>query len=219
MRKLQLILSLLILTNGLSAQTAKKDDIVWQKMLRPLKHVDVTNNTHLTLARPFTIQQFVEYYVRNSKVITEKKYSKWVINEVNRDSTYTYFAREVGGDNGIIDFFKVATIELKYIDYNKIDGNEIRTTFFNEFVPAADKERVAKKEKNCSSSCHSATYSYKYMPLTHELEISYKWKIKCDFLYNIINKTYTAKYNVTTRTFVNNISCKKVNNLIKMTMR
>lgn len=202
MRKLQLILSLLILTNGLYAQTAKKDDIVWQKMLRPLKHADVTNNTHLTIARLFTIQQFVEYYVRNGKVITEKKYSRWIINEVNRDSIYTYFAREVSGDNGIIDFFKVATTELKGIDYDKIDGNEIRATFFKEFVPVADKEMVTRKEKNCSNSYHSATFSYKYTPLTHELEISYKWKIKCDFLYNIINKTYTAKYNVLTCKFV-----------------
>lgn len=42
---------------------------------------------------------------------------------------------------------------------------------------------------------YNADFSYNYSPETRLLQVTYKWKITGD-LKRIINKTYTAQYNL-----------------------
>jgi hypothetical protein len=121
------------------------------------------------------------------------------MNELYADSQFIYFGHYARYT--ILRFLKVDKQELAGVNYNDINGTVIRDRFIKEIVPEEDKARVAKKEKSCTMGYYSTEFSYKYLPATREVEISYHWKINCEFLYKIINKTYTARYSLDSNTF------------------
>ncbi len=199
MKQLTLLtITLLLLTNHTQAQSSKKAAIDQHEQISQLKHADIANGKYLNLAHPFTRKQFVEYYIANTNEIDNKKYSKLVISEVYKDSGFTYFVREVKNRNDVTDFFKVAAKDLQGIRYEQMNGNAIRDSFFKTIVPAADKAMAERKSKNCTTTYFNSDYTYLYIPETDQVEISFKWKISCDFISRIIRKTYTARYDLAT---------------------
>lgn len=105
----------------------------------------------------------------------------------------------------MITLFKVRTSDLKGINYAPLDGNEIRKRFYNEVVPEKDKAHVRKeKEKHHLSAAPEwfvTDFEYRYIREEGTIEISYKWKLVSD-LHKIIDKTYTARYELNTERFV-----------------
>jgi len=206
-RSIVLMIALaLFIGNHSLGQTAKKEHNAWSRELKKIKTSEIRSGQHLHLAKLFSATHFMEYYVAYGKIIHERKYRGLIINELYKDADYTYFAREVLNDLGLVNFFKVATRDLSGIDYASLDGNEIRERFIEEMIPQTDKERVKRKEKNCTTARYAPGFDYKYIPGARELVITYKWKISCDHIYRIINKTYTATYSLHTRHFSNLIT-------------
>lgn len=75
-------------------------------------------------------------------------------------------------------------------------------SFLNEIVPQSDKDHVSKKERDCSAGNTYYDFNYEYKPAMKQLEIKYKWKASCDFVVKLINKTYTAAYDINRNQFV-----------------
>ena len=153
----------------------------------------------MEFAKTFSLKTFIEYYVEYGKQMFTKKDGLLRIEELYEDSVFTYFVRKTY--YGLIDFFKVTTTDLNQVNYEEIDGASLRKRFIDEAIPESDKQWVQKKEKGCSMGSYYTDFDYTYDPGTKELNISYKWKISCDFLYKIIDKVYTAKYNLDTKQF------------------
>ncbi len=99
------------------------------------------------------------------------------------------------------NFFKVQQNDLIGINYEENDDKQLRKRFVDEIVPAADKEKVEKKGWGCTTFSGKQEFSFNYLKDTKEIEITYEWKEVCDFVARLINKTYTACYNIDTKTF------------------
>jgi hypothetical protein len=160
---------------------------------------EIRTGKHLDLAREFTIEQFVAYYVDHGKVRENKKYGIEIIEPLYTDAVSRYFGLK--HSHGLIDFFKIKLSDLKSVNLANIDGMEIRKNFIEQVVQEADKNKVAKNEKNCSMTHYIPEFIYDYKKETNAILVTYKWRISCEFLFNIINKTYVALYNIETKTF------------------
>lgn len=176
-------------------QTQKKTSTIFYK----LDITEVTLGKYLDKAREFSIEDFVIYYVEKGDTSYSKKYGTEIIAPVYKDAVFTYFGRK--HNSSLLDFFKVKTSDLERMNLGNIDGAEIRKNFIEKIVPESDKQKVAKNEKMCSMGNYTGVYTYNYKKETKEILIKYKWRISCEFLFNIINKTYVALYNIETKTF------------------
>lgn len=175
------------------SQKSKKEIANYYKELHKIDTNDIKNGKHLELAKHFTIETFVSYYLEHSKVIDTKKNSIQTITELFADAEFTYFGKTYA--YGLIDFIKVPTPDLTKIDLRRLDGNEITDQFIKQVVPQADKENAERKMKGCISVFINPKFEYQYKKNYNYIMITYKWKITCDF-FRIINKTYSAKLNL-----------------------
>lgn len=160
---------------------------------------EIRAGKHLDLTREFTIEQFVAYYVEHGKTRENKKYGIEIIETLYTDTVFRYFGLK--HSHGLIDYFKVNLSDLKPVYLENIDGLEIRKNFIEQVVPEADKNKVEKNAKNCSMTYYVPEFKYDYKKETNGIVITYKWRISCEFLFNIINKTYSALYDIETKTF------------------
>jgi|GEM_PF-2809641 len=187
--------------NTVNGQSSKKDAVSFYSKLNEIKVADVKKGKHLEVANELSADRFVQYYLETGKKVQSKKYGDYILfEELYKDSLFTYFGRTY--TYGLIDFIKVPNQELPSVGFIKLDGQELRKLFINEVIPQEDKNRVTRKDKNCTSGFYSKDFIYSYIKGTDEVEIICHWKIKCDFLYNIINKKYVVRYNIDKKEFV-----------------
>ena len=182
------------------AQTSKKDASRYYKTITKLDTLAIQNGEHLEHAKTFSLGEFIEYYVENGKDVQTKKFGRLSMAELYKDSLFTYFGRK--NYYGLIDFFKVSNTALTGIDYARLDGNVLRRKFIDSIVPQADKQKEKEAQNSCSTGNYAAEFKYKYYGDKKELEVTYKWKIGCDFVKKILNKTYTARYSLVSGEFI-----------------
>jgi hypothetical protein len=192
--------SLLLNFNRVNGQSSKKRSVSFYSKLNEIKISDIKNGKHLDVAKELPVDRFVQYYLEVGKKVQSKKYGDYVLfEELYKDSLFTYFGRTY--TYGLIDFIKVSNGQLPSGSFITLDGQELRRQFINTIIPQEDKSRVNRKDKDCASTTYSQDFKYKYIKETNEIEVDCYWKIKCDFLYTIINKQYKAKYNIDERQF------------------
>ncbi len=194
-----IFIPILFIINYSFGQSTKRETIDFYKAIHNLDTNDVKRGKNLELARHFPIEKFVAYYLENGKIEYNKKYGLLLISEFFVDTQFCYFGRT--NSFGFIDFFKVNKADLTDINLQNLNGDVIRDKFITQIVPSKDKEKVKRKEKQCTSQYINPQFTYNYKEKTKEVEIIYKWKISCDFIYKIINKTYTANYNISKGVF------------------
>lgn len=191
MKKQFLVTLALLIISGVSCIVAAQ-----KVKISPEK---VKAGQQLELAKPFTLQQFISYYVEFGRRQTDLKYGTTYITEACKDDQFTYFIR--GKENYAISFFKVSNTELAKTNYTLLEGDSIRKNFIAQIVPEKDKLK-GKKVDNCLMSSESGTFSYLFIEATNQLEVKYHWKIKCELLGTIINKTYIARYNIISHSYI-----------------
>lgn len=180
-------------------QNAKKESIAAFRAITRLDISEIKKGQHLEFAYLYPVKQFIEYTAEFGKRDTSKKWGPTTIEQVFRDSAFTYFVR-ANESGSPMNFFRVKNDELTDLDYSEFDGKAVKDKFIAEVVPGSDKERVERKEKNIGMGFYRGGFRYNYQPETKLLEITYRWKITGDFQ-RIINKTYNAKYDLNTRQF------------------
>lgn len=195
------ILLTILVNSNLFAQTTKKEATNYYRKISRLDTSEIMQGRHLELATEFSIKKFISYYIHNGKTQDTKKSGMLTILPLYSDSNYTYFVRKT--TYYIEDFIKVNTNELRAIDYEKLDGVMLRKKFIEEIIPEADKLGVARREKGCTTLYENPEFNYDYLRDSQEILITYKWKITCDFFFNVINKTYTTRLDIETMTFKN----------------
>ncbi len=187
------------LGNQLFAQTGKTNTNTIYFQLSRTNIDEIRKGRHLELAKPYSLENFIEYYIINGKEGFTKKDGLFLIDTLYRDSLHVYFGHING--NLLVNFFKVNQNDLTGINYEEIVGKHIRERFIDEIVPAADKERVERKGWGCTAFSGKQDFSYRYFRNTNEIEITYKWKEVCDFVAKLIDKTYTVRYSLDTKMF------------------
>lgn len=158
---------------------------------------EIRDGKHLEYAKAFSLEEFVHYYFTRGSDSIDKKFGERITQVLYEDSTDTYFG--LVNVFGLIHFFKVQKSELEGIDYTKLGRNALQDRFFAEVVPPSDKERVAREQEACRGSLPErfSIKNTRYIPASKTLKISGKWQVPCNGWY-IINKTYTATYNLRT---------------------
>lgn len=199
MEKTLLLIFILLSTKCVLGQNSKKESTDFYRQISKLDTNEIKSGKHLDVAREYTIERFVSYYIEHGEIQNTKKYGTLIIQELYSDSSFRYYGRKYY--YGLIDFFKVKISDVLNINLKNIKGTEIRSNFIDQIVPEIDKIKVAKKEKSCVSLYSNPQFIYEYKKETKGILITYKWKISCDFLYKIINKTYVASYHIETMTF------------------
>lgn len=197
MKNIIILLFIILCSIVANSQNSKKETINYYKALYTIDTNEVKKGNHLEMAKKFNIETFISYYLEHGKVKDTKKYGIQNITKLFTNSEYTYFGLTY--TYGFLDFFKVETNELTKIDLDRLEGNSIREQFIEQFVPQSDKDKVKRREYGCISNITNTNFSYNYLKISNEILITYKWKITCGFI-SIINKTYTAKLNLTNYT-------------------
>lgn len=188
-----------ILSGSVFAQNSKKDTNSWYSRLSRANVNEVREGKHLELAKNYSLENFIEYYVREGKERLSKKDGNLTIELLYKDSVFFYFGHLWSW--GMQNFFKVKQNDLIGINYEELDDKQLRRRLIDEIVPVADKEKVEKKGWGCTTFNGFEKFTYKYLKDTKEIEIVYKWKSVCDFVARQVNKTYSARYNIVTKTF------------------
>lgn len=191
------LLLLLFITRGICfGQNSKKETVEFYRALHNIDTNDIKNGQYLDRARNGTIETFVPYYLEHGKIEDNKKYGYLMIKKLYQDSAFTYFVQSY--DYGLTDFFKIKTNDLAQLDLNKLEGKTIRKQFIEEIVPAADKEKVERKKRPGASLYDNAAFTYQYNKNSGYILITYKWKVSGQYMFNIINKTYSANLDLKT---------------------
>ncbi len=195
MLKILLVISVLLPSTGFGQGSKAEAREEWAKV-RPevIRQGQLLHKAKLT-----SVGGFFAYYLEKGHKTFSKEHGREQMSELYIDSQFIYFGHFT--DSYMIRFMKVAREDLAGLNYNEIDGDSIRARFLAEVVPEKDKQHVAKKDQHCTAGYIGTRFKYNYLPDTREVDISYTWKVGCDFLYKIINKTYTARYNFASGTF------------------
>lgn len=188
-----------VLCVTLFAQASKKAVDSSYSLLLYVNVAEVRLGKHLDLAKRYSLENFIEYYIRSGKESFTKKDGTLTIEELYKDSADVYFGHLYTW--GMKNFFKVSNNDLNKVNYEEIDGKQLRKRFIDEVVPVADKERVEKKGWGCISFTGIEDFQYRYFRNTKEIEFVYHWKSTCDFVAKLINKTYNSRYNLDTKEF------------------
>jgi len=195
------LLSILIwLSNSnVMGQSSKKERIQSYREMTRLDTSALKMGKHLEYAATYSAKQYIEYHAEYGTTNMSKKWGETIIEQLYQDSTYTYFARKT--TYFLISFFRVNNDELKGLNYKEFDGNFLREKFLAEVVPETDKQKVARGQE-LSTEFQRADFKYNYQPETKLLEVTYRWKIRRDFVESVINKTYRAVYDLNSKQFV-----------------
>ena len=151
--------------------------------------------TSLTDIKTITLEGFIERWIQNSNV--GGKRSSFSLNEMHKDSLYTYFKKETLKTPY---YYKVLNEELATVDYASVDGELIFGKFKNEIVPQEDKDLV-KSYTHMSFDESKRRYDWHYNRQNKEIIIECYWKEHWGFK-KIIDKKYTAVYSVDKKGFI-----------------
>ncbi|WP_142683292.1 hypothetical protein [Chitinophaga polysaccharea] len=176
-------------------QPSKKDI----SQIRKVFVNEASKGQHTALAREFAIDQFIDYYLRKDEGSSRKMSIAPVVQELYRDSVYTYFG--LYRWSRLLDFLKVKNTDLAEVNYTKLDVLHIRKTFIDRVIPEADKKEVLKKEKDFHAFTARYEFAYRYIRETREIETICRWKERNGLLLRVIDKTYVANYNIDTKEF------------------
>ena len=194
MKYIILLIPMIFIINCSLGQNTKKEKTNYYESIQKLDSNEVKNGENIEKAIHFPIEKFIAYYIENGVIEETKKYGVISIREFYIDTQFIYFGRTY--INGFLDFFKVYKSDLSNINLLNLNGDTIRKKFIDQIVPNEDKVMVNQKKKQCSSQNINSKFTYNYKKQTNEVEIIYNWKISCDLIYKIINKTYYANYNI-----------------------
>jgi len=150
----------------------------------------VKQGEQLENALEISVEQFFQIWMNNvypSKIDIN-------CNELYKDSDYTYF-----GENKLTFLniepllYKIDSdsLNLKFGDYKKIDGQLIRQEFWEKAIPSTDKDIWLHSQ--CSSSSSNPKYSYNLQD--SRIIITLDWKIKCDGR-KLLEKTYNGYFDM-----------------------
>lgn len=196
---IQLLSVLIWLSNGPVTGQSKKESIQSYRDITRLDTADVKMGRHLEYAQAYSAKQYIEYHAKYGTTNLSKKWGATTIEQLYQDSTNTYFGRK--GTYGLINFFRVNNGELKDLNYQEFDGNFLREKFIAEVVPETDKQKVERNQESSIEFEHAA-FKYNYLPETKSLEVTYRWKIRRDYVVSVINKTYKAVYDLNSKQFI-----------------
>lgn len=199
-RIIQLLSLLIWLSNSnVVGQSSKKERIQNYRDITRLDTSAVKMGKHLEYAWTYSAKQYIEYHAKFGTTDMSKKWGPTIIEQLYKDSAFTYFGRK--GTYGLINFFRVNNDELKDLNYKEFDGNFLREKFMAEIVPETDKKKV-ERNRDSSIEFQHAVFKYNYLSETKSLEVTYRWKIRRDYVVSVINKTYKAVYNLNAKQFV-----------------
>ena len=191
-----LILTLVFLNPMITwSQSSKKETNNYHQQIHNTDTANIRNGQHLELAKDFTIEQFVAYYLEHGKTRDTKKNGLETINELFSNYEFTYFGTTCS--YALLDFFKVSTVALSRFNLAKLDGDTIRQQFVEQIIPQSDKEMVRRREKIHGSFYYNPEFTYEYQKHSNCINITFKWRISGDFFIRIVNKMYTAKLDLT----------------------
>ena len=177
------------------SQGSKKETNDYYQQIHKTDTAEIRKGQHLELAQYFTIEHFVAYYLEHGKTLDTKKNRLQTIEELFSDSEATYFGKTCS--HALLEFFKVNATELSKLNLEKLDGNKIRQQFIEQIIPQSDKDLERKREKMHSSFYNNPKFTYEYQKHNNFIVISYRWRISGDFFIRIIDKTYSAKLDLT----------------------
>lgn len=200
MKKAIFILSILYAHCFGFAQSSKKETLSFYKSISKLDTNDIKQGKHLELARTFSIEEFVRYYLVNGKLKENKKYRLEIL-PLCKDSSDTYFVQK--HSYGVLDLFKVNTKNLTELNYEELDRDTLRNKFIDEIVLEADKKKIEIRSKDQTMFFENPLFTYFYNKITKRILFKYQWKLNGDFGVRIINKTYTAEYDIASKQFIN----------------
>ena len=156
------------------------------KVKQPISYADLTQGKNLERVPEMPLDSFLEVWMNK----TEEHWGMSV-KEKFKDSLFTYFRADKK------PFFKVNNIRLDQIGFSSLDEQEIPERFYKEVIPLKDR----KKEKDCNSISTSWNWEYRYLEEENAIEIRCRYKVKCEFLFTLVNKNYTALYDLNNKTF------------------
>lgn len=201
MYSIMLFLSMLVClsSNKVSGQSPSKSEYPALRGSSDRDTSDVRERKQLAAAKLYSVKQFVEYYVKVGKRDSSGNGGRSTIKQLYKDSSFTYFARQ--GSSRLKHFLRVKSEELRDVNYNDFDGETLREKFFETVIPSSDKQSVEQKKNDNMMAFSYKNFKYDYDQGTKLLKVIFKWKVRSDFM-SVINKTYTAQYNVSTGQFV-----------------
>lgn len=196
MKKLLFLFCYLLFNSLANAQSSKKETLSFFKSISKLDTNKIKEGKHPELARTFSIEEFIVYYLEKGKLRVTKDMGWLSIASFYRDSLSTYFVRK--NNFVIVDFFKVNTNDLVESKYEQFDDELLREKFIAEIVPESDKAKVKRNSGN-DIMCYNSNFRFAYNHSSRYVTVSYKWNLKSAF----INKAYKADYDIGSKQFVN----------------
>jgi hypothetical protein len=160
------------------------------------KYVDfgqVRNGNYLDKAKEVKLDTFVTVWLENTYPFKVDMN----LNELYCDTLFTYFGKQTFKSQ---DLFKIKNSELRRIDYKSLNGDSIRTNFYNEIIPTKDREKG--DGKNCTTTSIKIDYEYKLIESDNLIEVRCHYKVTCEFMIRLVKADYFAKYDLRNRSFI-----------------
>jgi len=109
------------------------------------------------------------------------------VKQLYKDSAFTYFWVRWK------DYYKLRNEILAKVNYESVNGDEIRSDFYNQIITADDKY----KQDRCVSSWIDFDWEYDFREQANCILIRCHYKVKCEALIRVVNRQYQAKYDIT----------------------
>jgi hypothetical protein len=153
----------------------------------------VKNGNYLERAKEIKLDTFVTVWLENTPFKVDMN-----LNELYSDTLFTYFGKQTFKSQ---DLIKIKSNELRKIDYKLLNGDSIRTSFYNE-INFNRGERKKGDGKNCTSTSIKIDYEYKLIESENIIEVRSHYKLTCEFMIGLIKADYFAKHGLRNRTFI-----------------
>ena len=150
---------------------------------------EVEKGNLLDKAKEIELSEFIPLWVEN-RIHSKMDFN---LHELYRDSDFTYFGKHANKYEG---FFKIKNADLFRVNYKTIVGDSIRNKMYNEIIPQSDKNKA---QADCGWGSFNGSYKYRYLEMENSIEITFNWKVKCEFFVTRLDKKYIAKYNIENR--------------------
>lgn len=160
------------------------------------KYIDfaaVRQGNHLNNAREITTDAFLTAWLENTVPLK----ANTNLNELYSDSLFTYFGKQTFKYQ---KFFKVKNENLRKVNHHSINGDSIRSKFYDEIIPSEDKDKA--RSKQCISTTINIDFKYKFIESENIIEITCRYKVVCEFVAGLVKKEYFARYDITNRAFI-----------------
>ena len=153
---------------------------------QPISYYDLIEGRNLERVSEIPLDSFLGIWM-------ERIEEHWgmSVKVMHTDSAFTYFRADRK------PYFKVNKSILDQIGFSTLDEQEIGRKFYNEVIPLEDRE----KHKRCGSASIDFKRKYRYIEHEHAIEIRCRYKVKCEFLFTVVNKDYIGFYDLISKSF------------------